>query len=181
LDVGEAGIGQGLRLEVHVPEAAGPIEGQLGPSQQLDRVVDVTTEGRHRHPALLDAGRLVLDQAGGPQEPGPSGGLVAAIGGEQISEVDARQRRLPLLPGGGEPADGRREVRDGRLEVIGLDGLADQRQVPRLLPNPTHAPHGRAPRSGPDRQAPPAFKCAHFCTPWGVEVGNLTWDLRLRL
>ena len=65
LHVGQPTVGQGLGLEVDVAEAAGPVESQLGPLEEQCRVVDVATHGGHRHPPLLDARLVMLDQPHG--------------------------------------------------------------------------------------------------------------------
>ena len=64
LHVGQAAVGQRLRLEVDVAEAPGPVEGELGPRHQLGGVVHVAAHGAERRIALLDARGLVA-RAGG--------------------------------------------------------------------------------------------------------------------
>ena len=129
---GQPTVGQGLDLEVDVAEAPRPVEGQVGSFDEHGRVADVATQTRQRHPPLLDAGWLVLDQADGPAVPGLGSHPVAHEVGEQVADACGRQGGLAVVPGGRETPGRGGEVRDGALEVTGFPGLARRlQQVPR--------------------------------------------------
>jgi hypothetical protein len=117
LDEGQAAVGEGLGLQVHVTEAAGTVEGELGRRQQLRRVVDLAAHRRHRHPTLLHARGLVLHQPLGPGEPRPAGGQVAQPVGEGVAQTHAGHRRAAAVTGGGERPDRRRKMGDRGVDV----------------------------------------------------------------
>ena len=97
-DLGQATVGQGLHLQVDVAEAAGPVEGELGPLGQDRRVVDVASQAGQGDVALLDARGLVLEEPHGPGVPGPGRYLVGqpgAIEHEDRAHVMAACRMSP--------------------------------------------------------------------------------------
>ena len=106
--------------------------------EQLGRIVDVAAHRRHRHPALLDARRLVLDEPPRPREPGPAGGQVAQGVGEHLAELHARHRRPALLVRRGEASDRGRQVRDHGFDVEARPGLVGQLERPLRLVDAGH-------------------------------------------
>ena len=138
LHVGQPGVGQRLGLQVDVTEAAGPIERQLRRRQQLGRVIDVASHRGHRHPALLQAWRLVLDQPPGPSEPGPARRQVAHRVGEQ-----SPSRTHAIAARHGSPAAVNPRMAADRCATTRVD-------VRRSAPHPP----ARAPSSRPRRPPP---------------------------
>ena len=103
LHVGQAAVGQRLGLEVDVAEAPGPVERQLGGGQSIGRIVDLAAHRGDRHPALLDAGRLVLHQPPGPgNQARPAVKLPRTLANTSPSRTQAmaaaRQSRASVKP-----------------------------------------------------------------------------------
>ena len=117
LHVGQPRVGQRLGLEVDVTEPAGAIERQFRRRQQLGGVVDVTSHSGHRHPSLLQARRLVLDEASGPSEPRPACRQVAHRVGEEVSEARTGHGGAALLVSRSEAADGSRQMSNDAVDV----------------------------------------------------------------
>jgi len=103
------------------PDPVGTAEVELGPSEQHRRIIHVAPQPGHRHPPLLHARFFAFDEAGGTREPDPASRQIAHVVGEEIAEADARHRCAAALPRRRELANGRREVRDRRVEVEHCD------------------------------------------------------------
>ena len=139
LYVGQPAVGQRLRLEVHVAEVPGAVEGELGPGEQLLGVAGIASHGGDGHPALFDAGLDVLEQAGGAGEPGPSRRQVSHGVGQHVAEPGAGHRRGPGVPGGGEGPHGGGQVGDESVDVHAGVGLVGELERSRRL---VHGRHG---------------------------------------
>lgn len=119
--VGQPAVGERLGLQVDVPEATGPVEGQLRPGPQDVGVGDVTAHGRDGHPTLFEARLFVLDEVDRPAEPATGGEPVGQAVGVHVAQPCTRHgRRAPLAPVR-EAADGGGEVGDGPVDVPGRD------------------------------------------------------------
>ena len=149
LDVGQAGIGQGLGLEVHVAEAAGPVQRELRRSQQAGGIVDVAPHRGYRHPPLLEAGWFVGDEAPGPREPGPAGRDVAQAVGERLAQASTRHGRGSGVASSGVRPDGCGEVRDHALEIEAPVAGVRRLERPFRLLRAGHRPKHRAPGWAP--------------------------------
>ncbi len=181
LHVGQAGVGESLGLEVHVAEPAGPVEGQLGAGEQRRRVVHVAAQRCHRHPPLLDARGLVLDQAGGPQEPRPARGQVAHEVGEQVTEPGAGQGGPTPVAGGGEAPDGGGQVGRRTIDVGRRHGLLGQLHLPNgVVGDRRHDDNGRTSALGPGaaggrakgRQGSPGMRAYAVATSAGLQLST---------
>jgi hypothetical protein len=139
LDVGEAAVGEGLGLEVHVAEAPGPVECEVGALEQLVGVPHVAAHGGDRRPALLDARWLVGEEGVGAREPGPAGRQVAEGVAEQVTQLDAHHGRLALLPRLGQRPEGARQVGEHRLDVEAVARLGCQLEGPGRVRHRGHA------------------------------------------
>jgi len=139
LHVGQPGVGQRLRLEIDIAEPPGPVEGKLGGRQQLGGIVDVASQARDRHPALLHAGRLVLNEPPSPSKPGSARSEVPQHDGEDVAQPDAGHRRPAWFARRSEVADRGRQVGDHRVDVEPSDGLVGPIERSQRL---VHTRHG---------------------------------------
>ncbi|MDQ3643911.1 MAG: hypothetical protein M3356_00135 [Actinomycetota bacterium] len=130
LHVGEARVGQRLRLEVDIAETTGPVQGEGGVGEENVRVVDIASERRDRHPPLLEARRLVLDQPPGPDEPGAGRRVIPEEVGEQPAEASAGHRRATVVADRGQLTDGHRKVARRCLAVEPGERLLCQLERP---------------------------------------------------
>ena len=93
LHVGQPAVGERLRLQLDVAEAASAVEGQLGRGQQLGRVVDLAAHRRRRPPIPARCTAARRRRAGGPgrTRPGPPAGCRASA--EDVAQPHAHHRR----------------------------------------------------------------------------------------
>ena len=116
-----------------VAEAAGPVERQLGGRQQLGRIVDLAAHPGDGHPALLDARRLVGDEAAGAGEPRPAAGRLPSALAITSPRRDARHRGPAVVAGCGELTHRGRQVGQEAVD----DAAA--RLAGRTIGRPVHA------------------------------------------